>query len=168
MLYTIRTSLPPTPPYPTSLTTTNSLLLQEARDDLEAARAEAEAAAREIEAMASVRPTKLYARNKAVDEYNNDELEKLNEQLITFRARDAGQERYLNQLKQGLKAPEVLNLAIGAQVMLLKNLEVAKGLVNGARGVVIGFSPGEGYSTMFPKLPTVRFIAVTGDKKVAT
>lgn len=142
--------------------------MQAVRDDLEAARAEAEAAAREIEIMASVRPTKLYARNKAVDTYNQDELEKLDEQLIKFAARDTGKDPHLTQLKNGTKAPDILNLAIGAQVMLLKNLEVGRGLVNGARGVVIGFAPGEGYSAMFPKLPTVRFIAMTGEKKVAS
>ena len=135
---------------------------------MEAARLAADAAAREIEALASVRPTKLYARNNAVDAYNNGELEKLDEQLKEFRARDTGRDPHLTQLKNGTKAPELLQLAIGAQVMLLKNLEVGRGLVNGARGVVIGFAPGEGYSVIYPWIPTVRFIAVTGDKKVPT
>ena len=42
--------------------------------------------------------------------------------------------------------------------MLLKNLDVNKGLVNGARGVVIGFEPSEGYPDWGP-LPKVRFMA---------
>ncbi|GBP40011.1 ATP-dependent DNA helicase PIF1 [Eumeta japonica] len=45
-------------------------------------------------------------------------------------------------------APSKLVLKIGAQVMLLKNINVNAGLVNGARGVVVKFEEG---------LPVVRF-----------
>ena len=44
----------------------------------------------------------------------------------------------------------MLRLRVGAQVMLLKNLSVGLGLVNGARGAVESFSP-EGS-------PVVRFL----------
>ena len=47
-----------------------------------------------------------------------------------------------------------LRLRVGAQVMLLKNLNVVQGLVNGARGAVQSFDS-EGF-------PVVRFI---GGKK---
>ena len=103
------------PPHPFTLSTlTLPILLyptyspftpspQAERDDLEAATEAADALAREIEALASVRPTKLYARNNAVDAYNNNELEKLDEQLKEFRAKDAGRDSHLRQLKEGTK-----------------------------------------------------------------
>lgn len=52
------------------------------------------------------------------------------------------------QLDSQTSVPDRLELKIGAQVMLLKNINVAAGLVNGARGVVKSFRDG---------LPLVQF-----------
>ena len=50
-----------------------------------------------------------------------------------------GQEPYLASLKTNCTAPLTLELRVGAQVILLKNLAPDVGLVNGARGVVESF-----------------------------
>lgn len=55
----------------------------------------------------------------------------------TFLAVDDGNERILDDHTPVVKT---LVLKEGAQVMLLKNIKISDGLVNGARGVVTSFS----------------------------
>ena len=54
-----------------------------------------------------------------------------------------------------LQARDRIELKVGAQVMLVRNLSSRRGLVNGARGVVTKFQG----STM--RLPVVRFANVS-------
>ena len=81
-----------------------------------------------------IKPTVLFSRNNDCDSYNSRELNKLplinvdecdNEiesdegKIFEFKAIDKGKVEFL----KGIKAPELLELRVGAQVMLLKNLD---------------------------------------------
>ena len=92
-----------------------------------------------IQGPTAIKPTLLECRNAQVDHANSIEMKLLNGEERTFIAQDmalhAGFEAQLRQCA----APETLILKEGAQVILLKNLDPTKGLVNGSRGVVVGF-----------------------------
>ena len=82
----------------------------------------------------SIVPTKLFNFTVDVDKTNAAELAKLPGPCVSTLARDS------RRVNMSTNPPENLHLKIGAQVMLVKNLDVQKGLVNGSRGVVVGFS----------------------------
>eukprot|EP00978_Attheya_sp_CCMP212_P047303 scaffold421301_cov52-Attheya_sp.AAC.13 len=89
-------------------------------------------------------PTKLYCTNKNVDAENITKLQKLNGHQHTFESKDSFKGNYSSSVERTLlqqidkKSPSVIGLKIGAQVMLLKNTPEWN-LVNGSRGVVVGF-----------------------------
>lgn len=110
-----------------------------------------------------IKPTILYCRNIDVDTINNKELEKLHEQMQIFSVKTDfkhySMESLLKRDKDGRDQLDKifpytnnLYLAKGAQVMLVHNLEISLGLVNGSRGVVIGFETG-----IEENLPIVKF-----------
>ena len=82
---------------------------------------------------------RLFAYNESVDNYNMNALNRLPSEPVEYKATDEGRDIYLKQLQKNCQAPSVLTLKVGAQVMLLKNLSVGTGLVNGTRGVVDSF-----------------------------
>lgn len=91
-------------------------------------------------------PTKLYCKNKAVDEVNMAKLRALEGNEEIFYAKDrfksgspdaAIKKQLLNAMEK--KSVQELHLKIGAQVMLTRNRPDLK-LVNGSRGVVVGFT----------------------------
>ncbi len=59
------------------------------------------------------------------------------------------------------QAPRELVLCIGAQVMLTRNANARRGLVNGARGVV------ERFAGTLNRLPVVRFACVRPSRSAA-
>ena len=115
-------------------------------------------------------PTLLECRNKNVDAANTREMSKLPGEIHTYNSKDrAVSESFRKQLQQSCQAPSQLDLKIGAQVLLLKNIDLDKGLANGSRGVVVRFQQpkekGEvaaGFKGM--DLPVVRFDNVRGLK----
>lgn len=95
----------------------------------------------------NVEPTKLLATNALVDAENKQRLASLQGSAFTYTAQTqcSGRgvasvqhgEAIKYELQNGLLVQPVLQLKVGAQVMLLVNRN--DGLVNGSRGVVIGF-----------------------------
>ena len=108
-----------------------------------------------------IKGTMLYPLRRDVDRINTDELDKLvsnGAATKEFIAVDNARHRhtgavvsmtrnYVEVLNKRLTTLESLTLAVGAQVMLLKNMDVDSGLVNGSRGVVTGFD-GTGHPTI--------------------
>ena len=87
-----------------------------------------------------IQPTTLYPHRASVDNENARQLAALEGELKIFEAHDEGQQPFLSQLQSACNAPAHLELKVGAQVVLLKNLDLKQGLCNGSRGRVIGFS----------------------------
>lgn len=96
---------------------------------------------------AGILPTTLCSQNMDADIINQNKLSELPGEAKTFTAQD-NDPAYTKQLDQQTPVPGKLVLKIGAQVMLLKNVSVSGGLVNGARGIVVKFEN---------DLPVIRF-----------
>jgi len=95
--------------------------------------------------------TKLCTHRDAVDQINQDELDKLSGKPIVFEAQD-NCSAYSSLMNEILPDTKSITLKVGTQVMLTKNLDVTKGLVNGSRGIVTQFEKGS------MQLPTVKFL----------
>lgn len=118
-----------------------------------------------LESKNGIIPTKIYSLNRDVDEENERELSKIqkkNKDLESFQYDLEYQVfkknmRFIeDKIKKICIAPEVLELCIGAQVMLLYNIDLEAKLANGSRGVVVGFSEED--------LPIVRFL--NGEERI--
>ncbi|KAH8262882.1 hypothetical protein KR044_001312 [Drosophila immigrans] len=91
--------------------------------------------------------TQLCSHTNDANSINESKLENLSGDKVLFRSEDSDG-NMSKTLDQQLQAPSQLFLKINAQVMLLKNINISNGLVNGARGVVVRIEKG---------LPVVRF-----------
>ena len=94
-----------------------------------------------------IRPTKLYAKNVNVDKENDLELDKLASDGREFYAYEMTYEVYaskrrkflIDRLMRYCSVNSRIELCVGAQVMLTKNMDLPAGLANGSRGIVIDF-----------------------------
>ena len=113
----------------------------------------------------TIKPTLLYNYRSQVDIVNEQNLRALAGEKKTFTADISYQEKINETLKMTVALKEaierleknasykkVLVLAVGAQVMLLKNKNDDSNLMNGSRGVVTSFDPINGD-------PFVRFLS---------
>ena len=105
-----------------------------------------------------IKPTRIYTTNAAVDHMNESELDLLAKDDRDFYQYDMdieflefvqNKEQAMEKYRKTCIAPPTIQLCVGAQVMLLANLDVLAGLANGSRGVVISF---------VNDLPMVRFL----------
>lgn len=95
-----------------------------------------------------IKPTKLYSTNESVDYINNKELDILAESNPDFFEYNMethlspgvkNGEYTIEKYKKNCNAPDTIQLCVGAQVMLLYNMDLDGGLVNGSRGVIKDF-----------------------------
>jgi ATP-dependent DNA helicase PIF1 len=87
-----------------------------------------------------IKPTTLFCMNKDVDAINKASLDRLKTAAkvelphYDYFENDAYKKLY----EKSFTLPKDLELKVGAQVMLLININTEDGLVNGSRGVVVG------------------------------
>ena len=124
-----------------------------------------------------IKPTLLYSKNAQVDRINQENMASLTGERrfyepktvflassgpgLQVREKTAKTvsvsepilQKELEHLDKEAPYEQNLELCVGAQVMLITNIDQERGLVNGARGILTGYSPGG--------LPLVRFIGRT-------
>jgi ATP-dependent DNA helicase PIF1 len=113
-----------------------------------------------------IKPTLLFSRNDRVNLINEKNVIALNKPLVTHVAKTdiritkehLGEEiprgdilqRYVERLDNDSNYATSLTLCLGCQVMLIVNLDVGGGLVNGSRGIIVDFTP--------DNIPIVQFL----------
>ncbi|XP_002733238.1 uncharacterized protein LOC100378309, partial [Saccoglossus kowalevskii] len=111
----------------------------------------------------------IFATNKEVDKCNVEKLHSLCSDPICIRAQDFSRNHKSKKLERkdtlyvkvyNTNLAKTVTLAVGARVMLIKNIDVSDGLVNGVFGTVsyISLNPGE----IFPS----KIFVVFDNKKV--
>ena len=100
-----------------------------------------------------IKPTLLFTRRNEVNQVNEINMKRLTSERRVFEAtislndeerelklQNVDIKRSVEKMDRDNQYEATLVLAIGAQVMLLTNLDFEAGLVNGSRGIVTGFT----------------------------
>lgn len=88
-----------------------------------------------------IEAVRIFCKNVDVNQFNQNRLNQLPGQIKSYRSKDSGQDYHIEYFNKNCPAPQNLELKIGAQVMLLANLNTERGFVNGSIGVVKAFGP---------------------------
>ncbi|KAK4700308.1 ATP-dependent DNA helicase PIF1, partial [Phenoliferia sp. Uapishka_3] len=89
----------------------------------------------------SIKPTNLYPLRASVDRENEAEFKKLEGRAYNYECADDSRgprgESAMRERLKDVPGQPMVHLKLGAQVLLLTNLDPAAGLVNGSRGVIV-------------------------------
>lgn len=98
-------------------------------------------------------PIRLYSKNNKVNQYNDIMFERIEGVTVTYTAIDNitgiglgttigdNNNELLRKYLNESQLPSTLNLKVGCQVMLLRNLDTSTGFVNGSLGIVTSLTP---------------------------
>lgn len=97
--------------------------------------------ARELSPIEGVEPTYLFPTKFKANNYNLEQMKKIKSRTYRYKAALNGKLKGTKEFAKMIEScmyPEVLDLKVGCQVMLVKNI-FADGVVNGTKGIVVGF-----------------------------
>ncbi|MBN8828841.1 MAG: AAA family ATPase [Sphingobacteriia bacterium] len=100
----------------------------------------------------NITPTFLATHNYQIEQINNTHLKSLSSKSFIYEMSSQGDEKKSEFLANNCIAPKVLELKIGALVMMLKNNYYKDGIINGSIGKIIDFVAEDSYH-----LPVVKF-----------
>lgn len=124
-------------------------MLQEVRDGVvsDSTIKKFQSLARPLSIVDGVLPTRLFPTRRETDTINKQMLQNLPGESFKFKSLDSGSMIHSEQGRKMLEnflAPAEIELKVGAQVMLIKNMDDK--LVNGTLGIVVGFMDNQTFS----------------------